>query len=185
MRGRNGLADFDAAIQFAVREQQVNKQYGIRRRGEEPMDVSAATKGKGRPVEEKLDSLCNKLGALLTSEKAVDPPSRDFSTDDKLNLLVAKVKDLEKKVQCPSPAQPSAARRTANAPGPFSPVQLPSQWNTSSPSAPRYEWTPEGQPICGYCRNIGHMVRNCRTRRAHQRQERTATMAPFRSQVNW
>ena len=75
MRGRQNIADFDAATALAVQEQQVNKQYGIRRRGEEPMDVNTIKNSKPTPVENKLDTLCSKLESLLTQEEEPAVPS--------------------------------------------------------------------------------------------------------------
>lgn len=33
----------------------------------------------------------------------------------------------------------------------------------------RFEWTPDGRPICGYCRMAGHVFRECRKRQADTR----------------
>ena len=186
MRARQGLADFDTAVQFAVREQQVNKQYGLRRRGEEPMDVSGVKrktqldKGSALAVEERLDNLCQRLDAALTTTEVLEP---QLTTEDKLGMLVAKIKDLEKKVQGSQPVVPRQPRGQWNPPnnGPTPLLQNPTG-DIQHP--PKHKWTPDGQPICSYCHNVGHMVRECRTRRAHQRQQLNPKSA-FRNQVNW
>ena len=153
------------------------------------MDVSGmkrkAQLGKGSvsAVEDRLDNLCHRLDAALTTTEVPEP---QLTTEDKLGMLVAKIKDLEKKVQGSETSYPDAPVHRFQGTCPskttstftrskyFVPRQPRGPWNLSnsgptpllqSPSGgiqhpPKHKWTPDRQPICSYCHNAGYMVRD-------------------------
>ena len=145
MRNRPQFQNFDQAVDAAVQEQQVTKQFGVRRSGEEPMDVSVVrSRSSPSPVEVKLDNLCDKLNRLVSLNE--EPEEKFVNPEQEIAQLNLKLAKLERQVK---------GQRGPN----------PSRFQPPPRSTKKFSWTPTGQPICGYCDKAGHMIRDCRSRK--------------------
>lgn len=143
---RDRPANFEAAATVAMREQQTAKQFAIRR-GEdpEPMDVSQVM---AHPAVARLEA---KIAHLEREAEARANHAPELTMEQQLELLNAKIAQLESSQRRNPPPKPQTRyRQPANQPsGPM----------------PKFEWTPDGKPICAHCKIVGHIRRDCRKRR--------------------
>lgn len=162
MRNRPQYQNFDQAVTAAVQEQQVNKQFGVRRSGEEPMDISAVRSKPTKSLEDKIDSLVDTMSLLLGPRSEPEP----LSAEQEIAQLNAKITRLEHQMQ-PS----SQAKSTARQPQPSFPRKPQGRQHFSQPrtrSAPNFQWTASGEPICHFCKQVGHMIRECGARQPNR-----------------
>lgn len=143
---RDRPANFEAAATVAMREQQAAKQFAIRRREDpEPMDVSQVM---AHPAVARLEA---KIAHLEREVEAQANQAPELTMEQQLELLNAKIAQLES-AQRSKPPPNKQARYRQNA-------------HPASGPMPRFEWTPDGKPICAHCRSVGHIRRDCRKRK--------------------
>ena len=147
---KNKPKTLDAALEVALREQTDSKSFELRRRQEEPMDVSVVNSHNGT-LDSKLDKIAGgliQLGDKFEQILAVQANQRP-NQHNRSNVR-----------QLP----PQGAQLHANyrpRPQGFENAQRRPQ----NDFRPNYEWSADGKPICHFCRNIGHTQNKCRKKR--------------------
>ena len=125
---------FQGAVTLAVQEQQAARHFELRRGTDEPMDVSMSSQKM-----DKVDMLCDKLDNIFNPRLNVNKPS----LEDKLDMLVGKVDEMEERV---NRNQTTIAKRPSNA---FYKTTGRSQApNDSKVAQDMRRWTTDGRPIC-------------------------------------
>lgn len=141
-----------AALTIAIAFQNASKNFKIRRRADEPMEVDAIGQGTDRVarLEKHLEEVVTQVGALI---KTVNNSPREA----KGLQMSWRGRQGDQKQQW----------RTQNGPqdGQWRPSGKPQWRNDSRPSPsalPPLKWSPDGRPICSRRDRIGHIRRDCR-----------------------
>ena len=77
MRNRPQYQNFYQAVIAVAQEQQVNKQFGVRSSGKEPMDIRAVRKQPSKTFEDKMDILVDTMLLLLGSRSEAESLSAE------------------------------------------------------------------------------------------------------------
>ena len=142
---KNKPKTLDKALSLSLKEQTDAKSFELRRRHEEPMDVSAVNRVVV-PVEKRLDKIEDNLASLCTQLQNVMTVRARAPMNQNTTL----------------PMAPNPRTRAEWTGGPVGQSRF-----SGPPQAPqtRYEWTEDGRPICNFCRNVGHTENKCRKKR--------------------
>ena len=151
---RTRPATLHDAVTQATEDQQASRSFDLRRRGEEPMevdhiatshDVSPKEASKLAELEKAVTALTENVCALATAQSHQSGQAR------------SKYRPPPRQGQRP----PQPPRQQPGGPQ----LQRPSFQNS-----PQYEFASDGQPICFYCKKVGHRYAQCRSHHAGQQQ---------------
>ena len=127
-------ANFHEALEHATRDQNVNKAFNLRRRLEEPMDISTLANKNDRvqQLENAVLNLSSQVEKLVASHSEKSNPQNNSRKYNHQQTT-------------------SRPYNQAN-PRPYRPQQ----------SAFRHRWTQDGRPICSKCTKTGHISKYCK-----------------------
>lgn len=141
---RNRPQDIYAAIETAMEEQQVSRVFKAQRRGEEPMDVDVVDKQLPfmKAVGDKLDVLASSIVQLVDQQKETQRLHNQTRPNNSNNQ---------------GQQNPRNIRDSHSG--------MRSQYTRPKP---KFEYTHDGKPICNYCKQVNHILRDCQKRQADQ-----------------
>ncbi|ESP04452.1 hypothetical protein LOTGIDRAFT_170697 [Lottia gigantea] len=153
---RNKPNTFDEAMRIAAFEQQVTRTFEIHRSGDEtPMEVDSVTQ-----ATDPMRHLSNKLDEILMLTKS-------STSDHSSNQARPRSSNFEYSTNQYNPHQHNSQDNRHFQPKGhsrhFSTQGSSQSYSSSRPlDRPRYQYTPDGRPICFSCNTPGHTRRHCR-----------------------
>lgn len=176
---RKKFSTLQDAVKFASEEQQTDRTFELCRGKldtEEPMEIDVVRNDSQNDRIEKLEKCLSDVGSKL------DKLTKNVVKNQKTNPTYQPSNQTHPQQRRQYQAQPQNQR-------PFQRQQRPNQWQrrpqSQPPRAPcqhqqafqpgtepnqppqRYQWTPDGRPICAFCQKVGHTQRVCRAKQAN------------------